>query len=74
MRSTITSRGQTVIPADIRRRFHLAPSDRLEWLVKGNAIEVVPVREDSIEAFRGSGRGGAVSRLLKDRAKDRKKE
>lgn len=74
MRSTITSRGQTVIPADIRRRFHLSPADRLEWVVKDNAIEVIPVREDPIEAFRGNGKGGAVSRLLKERAKDRKRE
>ncbi|MBW1965711.1 MAG: AbrB/MazE/SpoVT family DNA-binding domain-containing protein, partial [Deltaproteobacteria bacterium] len=34
MRSTITSRGQTVIPAEIRRRFHLSPADRLEWIVE----------------------------------------
>ncbi len=30
MRSTITERGQTVIPAAIRRQFHLSPADRLE--------------------------------------------
>jgi len=74
MRSTITSRGQTVIPAAIRKRFHLSPSDRLEWVVEDDTLRVVPVREDPIEAFRGRGRGGAVKRLLAERARDREKE
>jgi AbrB family looped-hinge helix DNA binding protein len=30
MRSAITERGQTVIPAEIRRRFGLTPAQRLE--------------------------------------------
>jgi AbrB family looped-hinge helix DNA binding protein len=38
MRSTITSRGQTVIPAAIRRRFNLSPADRLEWIVENGTI------------------------------------
>jgi hypothetical protein len=32
MRSTITVRGQTVIPSEIRRRFRLTPAYRLEWV------------------------------------------
>ena len=71
MRSTITARGQTVIPADIRRRFNLSPSDRLEWIVENDTIRVVPVREDPIEAFRGRGKGGTTERLLKERADDK---
>jgi len=74
MRSTITARGQTVIPAEIRRLFNLTPSDRLEWIVENNTLKVVPVREDPIEAFRGKGKGGAVKRLLEARAKDRELE
>jgi len=74
MRSTITSRGQTVIPAEIRRRFNLTPADRLEWIVEKNALKVVPVRENPIEAFRGKGKGGTVHRLLEERARDRELE
>ena len=45
MRSTITARGQTVIPAPIRARFPLGPSQRLEWIVEADgSIRVVPVR------------------------------
>ena len=70
MRSTITARGQTVIPAQIRKYFHLSPSDRLEWLIDNDGIRVVPVKGDPIRAFRGQGKGDSVSRLLTERAED----
>ena len=72
MRSTITSRGQTVIPAAIRERFALGPSKRLEWLVEADgSIRVVPVVASPIEAFRGQGKqGGSCRRLLADRQAD----
>lgn len=74
MRSTITSRGQTVIPAAIRNQFNLGPSDRLEWVVDGNQILVFPVHKDPINAFRGRGKGGGTERLLVERQKDAEKE
>ena len=69
MRSTITARGQTVIPAPIRARFSLGPSQRLEWIVEADgSIRVVPVDLSPVRAFRGMGqRGGSSQRLLADR-------
>ena len=78
MRSTITARGQTVIPAQIRKYFHLSPSDRLEWLIDKKGIRVIPVIGDPIRAFRaqgqGKGKGDSVARLLAERAQDRASE
>jgi AbrB family looped-hinge helix DNA binding protein len=74
MRSTITAKGQTVIPAPIRRRFKLSPADRLEWIVQDGVINVVPVKADPIAAFRGQGEGGSTVRLLQDRRADRERE
>ena len=74
MRSTITDRGQTVIPAAIRRQFNLTPADRLEWVVENNNLRVVPVKKNPIDAFRGKGKGGSVERLLADRRKDLESE
>lgn len=75
MRSTITARGQTVVPAPIRERFGLGPSTRLEWIIDSDGtIRVVPVDLDPINAFRGSGAGGSTARLLAERTRDRQKE
>lgn len=74
MRSTLTARGQTVVPAAIRRRFNLSPADRLEWVVENDTIRVIPVPADAIAAFRGRGRGGTVERLLAERVSDKARE
>ncbi|MCP9927889.1 AbrB/MazE/SpoVT family DNA-binding domain-containing protein [Cyanobium sp. CH-040] len=73
MRSTITARGQTVIPAPIRERFSLGPSQRLEWIVEADgSIRVVPVDPSPVKAFRGQGRcGGSADRLVAERRADR---
>lgn len=74
MRSTITSKGQTVVPAEIRRRFGLSASDALEWVVADGVITVTPVDRDPVAAFRGSGRGGGTARLVAERAADKGRE
>jgi bifunctional DNA-binding transcriptional regulator/antitoxin component of YhaV-PrlF toxin-antitoxin module len=65
-----------VIPAAIRERFGLGPSQRLEWLVEEDgSIRVVPVAASPVLAFRGQGcKGGATARLLADRELDRNAE
>ena len=62
-----------MIPAAIRERFGLGPSQRLEWLVEEDgSIRVVPVVASPARAFRGQGRGGgSTARLLADRERDR---
>jgi len=65
-----------VIPAAIRERFGLGPSQRLEWLVEEDgSIRVVPVVASPVQAFRGQGHaGGSTARLLVDRELDRNAE
>ncbi|MDM8545874.1 hypothetical protein QUF61_05235 [Candidatus Venteria ishoeyi] len=36
----------------------------------GNTLHVVPVKEDTIAAFRGQGKEDSVARLLAERSKD----
>lgn len=74
MRSTSTSRGQTVVPAEIRRQFGLSPWDALLWVVTSGVITFVPVKRDRIAAFRGPGPGGVTSRLIADRVTDQERE
>ena len=65
-----------MIPAAIRERFALGPSQRLEWLEEDDgSIRVVPVVASPVQSFRGQGRkGGAIARLLTDRELDRNAE
>lgn len=41
--STITSKGQTTIPKEIREYFHLKANDRLMYITEKNRIIVKPV-------------------------------
>ena len=61
MRSTITARGQTVVPAPICERFGLEPSTRLEWIVVGGGAGVVGLIR--IEAERGRPMSSKTPRL-----------
>jgi AbrB family looped-hinge helix DNA binding protein len=75
MQTAVTKRGQTVIPAAIRKRYHIQEGDQLVWLDDGQTIRVVPIPADPIRALRGSGQGERlVERLLAARREDRKRE
>jgi AbrB family looped-hinge helix DNA binding protein len=75
MKTSVTRRGQTVIPAPIRKRYHIQEGDRLVWLDDGQTIRVIPVPADPIRALRGSGRGERlVEQLLAARNEDRDRE
>ncbi len=74
MRTLVTKRGQTVVPAAIRKRHQIEEGDGLVWLDDGSSIRVVPVSGDPIQALRGVGKGeGLTKRLLEERARDRQR-
>jgi AbrB family looped-hinge helix DNA binding protein len=75
MQTAVTKRGQTVIPAPIRKRYQIQEGDHLMWIDDGDTIRVVPIAQDPISALRGSGRGERlVERLLAARQADRRHE
>lgn len=75
MQTTVTTRGQTVIPAEIRRRHGIDEGSRLEWVDDGQVIRVIPVPADPIAALYGSAKGeGLYDRLMDERARDRARE
>jgi AbrB family looped-hinge helix DNA binding protein len=75
MKSTVSTRGQVSIPAELRRKYRIEPETTLVWIEDGNAIKVIPVPKDPIRAFRGAGRGRYSSdKLLKERRKERLEE
>lgn len=70
MKTTVTSRGQTVVPARIRQDHRIEARSRLEWIDDGASIRVIPIPEDPIRAARGSTRG-LGDRLLRERNRER---
>ncbi|MGH2460896.1 MAG: AbrB/MazE/SpoVT family DNA-binding domain-containing protein [Chloroflexota bacterium] len=75
MRTTVSRRGRTVIPAELRRRYGLEEGTRIEWVDTGSGLKVVPVPSDPISALRGIGRGEKLlDRLLAERRNDRSRE
>ncbi len=74
MDTLVSKRGQTVVPAAIRKRHRIKEGDRLVWLDDGVTIRVVPLAADPIKALRGAGKGeGLTNRLLEERDKDRRR-
>jgi AbrB family looped-hinge helix DNA binding protein len=75
METSVTKKGQTNIPAAIRKRHHIHEGDRLVWLDDGEVIRIVPVPKDPLKALGGVGQGeGLLDRLLHSRREDRKGE
>lgn len=75
MQTAVTKRGQTVIPAQLRKRYKINEGTQLVWLDDGETIRVVPIPADPLRALRGRGRGeGLVEKLLVTRQKDRERE
>ncbi|MCZ7663073.1 MAG: AbrB/MazE/SpoVT family DNA-binding domain-containing protein [Thermoleophilia bacterium] len=75
MQTAVTRRGQTVVPAAIRKRYHIDSGVHLVWLDDGETIRVVPVSDDPLKALRGRSRGKKLTeRLLAERQDDRDRE
>jgi len=59
----ITSKGQVTIPQEIRERMGLLPDTEVEFVVKGNTVQIVKKRSgsrgaDLVRRLRGTARSG----------------
>jgi len=75
METAVTKRGQTVVPAAIRKHYGIDGGSHLVWLDDGETIRVIPVPRDPLRALRGRGRGQElIERLLAERRTDRERD
>ena len=75
MKAKVTARGQVSIPSKIRKKYDIEPESRVERIVDGNVITVVPLPKDPVAAFKGRGsRKYSTERLIEERRAEREKE
>jgi AbrB family looped-hinge helix DNA binding protein len=55
--STITSKGQTTVPKEVRDALDIGPGDRLTWEVRGGKVAITTERP-GLWRWEGSVKGG----------------
>ena len=60
----ITSKGQVTIPQEIREKMGLLPDTEVEFVVRGNAVQIVKSKE-------APSRGASIVRAMRGRATTR---
>lgn len=77
METKATSKGQIVIPVDLRRRFGIKAGTRVSIRVdeKENTIVLKPITAEFIKSLRGIDRGkGMLEALIEDRRLENERE
>lgn len=70
--TTVTTKGQVVIPAAVRKKLNLRKGEKLSVTERDGKIILEPVRDDPIKVGRGMLRTGG--RVLRQLIEDRKLE
>ena len=75
MQTTLSRRGQTVVPAAIRKRYHILEGDKLAWIDDGETLKIVPLSGDPVRALKGIAKGeNLMKELMKYRREERERE
>ena len=75
METYATVKGQIVIPAELRRKYHIKAGTRINVIDTGEAILLKPVTEESLKRLQGRLKGkGVLKSLLAERLKDAERE
>lgn len=73
IKTTISKRGQTAVPADICKKYGIEAGHKIAWLDLGNMITIMPVPRSPIKSFRGSS-SNLLKTLIEERKKERERE
>ena len=75
----VSSKGWVVIPAALRRKYHIDPGDEVRIVDYGGVLSLVPALHDPVRQARGAfvedGAKGSLTRaLLAERRRERERE
>jgi len=73
IKTTVSKRGQTAVPAEICKKYGIKAGQKIAWLDLGNMITILPLPKDAIKTFRGSSRE-LLKTLYAERKKERERE
>ncbi len=76
MTLTISNKGWVVIPAELRKKYHLTPGTEVVIVDYGGVLAIIPAMRDPIKQGRGLLKDlpSLTKDLLKEREKERKRE
>jgi AbrB family looped-hinge helix DNA binding protein len=71
--STVTTKGQLVIPSKLRRKYAIRKGTQVAFLEEQNRLVLQPLTPEFIRSLRGSlkGQPSALKLLLEDRKRER---
>lgn len=71
--STVTTKGQLVIPSRLRRKYSIREGTQVAFLEQANRLVLQPLTAEFVRSLRGSLRGepSALKALLEDRKRER---
>ena len=71
--STVTSKGQLVIPSKLRRKFGIRKGTRVAFVEDDQRLILQPITMEYIDSLRGMLKGGpsALKILLRERRRER---
>jgi AbrB family looped-hinge helix DNA binding protein len=76
MKSVMSTKGQTVIPKEIRDALGLKPGTKLAWSLNDRSVTVIPIPSDPVGALRGllKDSGYTYDDFLRERNEERERE
>lgn len=70
--SRVTSKGQVVIPKQLRKKYAISPATSIRWIEQEDGILMVPETNDPIHTSRGMLRGSGLMKALRKTKQEEK--
>ena len=76
MQSVVSTKGQTVIPKELRKKFGIKAGTKIEWWVKDGSLVAFPIPDDPVGALMGvlKGSGYTWADFMRERNEERERE
>ena len=71
-----SSRGQIVIPREVRKKLNIGPGKRIAVKLEGDHVLLIPLPDDPVESFCGifKNKASLTQELMNQKTKERERE